>query len=235
MFLTTCTHCGHSFDAPPHYHGKDIVCLSCRTPFTALTAEERFFSFPCPICKADIEAAWSWEGLQAPCPHCNVTVDIPNPPLKRRPPPPVKSPDQEPAASPEKPPVSVPSEQAEHPFLAAWKKSIAEQNTPENKEKTKQIQAIALVCSVGIALFIVIAALSSSNSSNDPEYDATKAGMEAGFYVGTLDAKLGRAKMSSTTRLEMGRVEAKSYKTSASLEYYARGWADGYSKGYDRY
>jgi len=79
MFTTTCTHCGSATEVPPHYHNKKIRCPSCHETFTALPPEERMFDFSCPICKSNIEAAWAWAGISAPCPHCSVTIDIPNP------------------------------------------------------------------------------------------------------------------------------------------------------------
>jgi len=86
MLITTCTNCGHSFSAPAHYHGKEIKCVSCRGLFSALSGDERFFTFSCPICKNEIEAAWSWTGNSAPCPKCNVSIEIPSPPLLTKPP-----------------------------------------------------------------------------------------------------------------------------------------------------
>jgi DNA-directed RNA polymerase subunit RPC12/RpoP len=85
MFSTTCTYCGLSLEVPPHYHGREMICTSCRMPFIALPPEERQFEFLCPICKGSIEAAWSMVGITAPCPHCNVTVDIPQPQLLENP------------------------------------------------------------------------------------------------------------------------------------------------------
>jgi Short C-terminal domain len=85
MFSTTCTYCGVSLEVPPHYHGREIKCASCRMSFTALPPEERQFEYPCQICNGGILVTWSMAGNPAKCPHCNVTMDIPQPQLLQMP------------------------------------------------------------------------------------------------------------------------------------------------------